>query len=90
MSKYSGWYSVSDEAFYAESEIIEKDNIKLCEASGSVVEWVEEESYFFKLSEFQNLLIKHYEDNPEFIQPSSRRNESNELCKRWLKRLVRF
>ena len=75
LSKYSGWYSVSDEAFYAESEIIEKDNIKLSEASGSVVEWVEEESYFFKLSEFQNLLIKHYEDNPEFIQPSSRRNE---------------
>ena len=75
LSKYSGWYSVSDEAFYTESEIVEKDNIKLCEASGSVVEWVEEESYFFKLSEFQNLLIKHYEDNPEFIQPSSRRNE---------------
>ena len=75
LSKYSGWYSISDEAFYTESEIVEKDNIKLCEASGSVVEWVEEESYFFKLSEFQNLLIKHYEDNPEFIQPSSRRNE---------------
>ena len=75
LSKYSGWYSVSDEAFYTESEIVEKDNIKLCEASGSVVEWVEEESYFFKLSKFQNLLIKHYEDNPEFIQPSSRRNE---------------
>ena len=75
LSKYSGWYSVSDEAFYTESEIIEKDKIKLCEATGSAVEWVEEESYFFKLSEFQNLLIKHYEDNPEFIQPSSRRNE---------------
>jgi len=75
LSKYSGWYSVSDEAFYTESEIIEKDKMKLCEATGSAVEWVEEESYFFKLSEFQNLLIKHYEDNPEFIQPSSRRNE---------------
>lgn len=75
LSKYSGWYSVSDEAFYTESEIIEKDKIKLCEATGSVVEWVEEESYFFKLSEFQNLLIKHFEDNPEFIQPASRRNE---------------
>jgi methionyl-tRNA synthetase len=75
LSKYSGWYSVSDEAFYTESEIVEKDKIKLCEATGSAVEWVEEESYFFKLSEFQNLLIKHYEDNPEFIQPSSRRNE---------------
>ena len=75
LSKYSGWYSVSDEAFYTESEIIEKNKIKLCEATGSAVEWVEEDSYFFKLSEFQNLLIKHYEDNPEFIQPSSRKNE---------------
>ena len=75
LSKYRGWYSVSDEAFYSESEIIEKNKIKLCEATGSTVEWVEEESYFFKLSEFQNLLIKYYEDNPEFIQPSSRRNE---------------
>tara|TARA_B110000977_G_scaffold200908_1_gene293127 strand:- start:1264 stop:2766 length:1503 start_codon:yes stop_codon:yes gene_type:complete len=75
LSKYSGWYSVSDEAFYNENEIIEKDNNKICKATGSIVEWVEEESYFFRLSEFQNILIKHYEDNPEFIQPASRRNE---------------
>jgi len=87
LSKYCGWYSVSDEAFYTESEIVEKDNIKLCEASGSVVEWVEEESYFFKLSEFQNLLIKHYENNPEFIQPSSRRNEVMSFVKGGLKDL---
>ena len=56
-------------------------------ASGSVVEWVEEESYFFKLSEFQNLLIKHYEDNPEFIQPSSRRKEVMSFVKGGLKDL---
>ena len=75
LSKYSGWYSVSDEAFYTENEIIEKGNTKICESTGSIVEWVEEESYFFKLSKFQNILIKHYEDNPSFIQPKSRRNE---------------
>ena len=87
LSKYTGWYSVSDEAFYAESEIIEKDKIKFCEATGSAVEWVEEESYFFKLSEFQNILIKHYEDNPYFIQPSSRRNEVMSFVKGGLKDL---
>jgi methionyl-tRNA synthetase len=87
LSKYTGWYSVSDEAFYAESEIIEKDKIKLCEATGSAVEWVEEESYFFKLSKFQNLLIKHYEDNPDFIQPPSRRNEVMSFVKGGLKDL---
>ena len=75
LSKYSGWYSVSDEAFYTKNEIIKKKNENICEATGSVVEWVEEESYFFKLSKFQNILIKYYEDNPEFIQPISRRNE---------------
>ena len=46
LSKYSGWYSVSDEAFYSEDEIELKDNIKIAKSSGSPVEWVEEESYF--------------------------------------------
>ena len=87
LSKYSGWYSISDEAFYSESEIIDKENIKLCEATGSIVEWVEEESYFFKLSEFQDILIKHYEDNPDFIQPASRRNEVISFVKDGLKDL---
>ena len=52
LSKYSGWYSVSDEAFYSENEIEEKDNIKISKLSGSKVEWVEEESFFFKLSKW--------------------------------------
>ena len=46
LSKYSGWYSISDEAYYNEDEIIDKDGKKIAEASGSLVEWIEEESYF--------------------------------------------
>ena len=53
LSKYKGWYSVSDEAYYDEDEIITKDNKKLSKSSGSTVDWVEEESYFFKLSNWQ-------------------------------------
>ena len=75
LSKYSGWYSVSDEAFYSEDEIEEIDGVKKNIASGSLVEWVEEESYFFRLSKWQEPLLKFYTDNPEFIQPESRRNE---------------
>ncbi len=75
LSKYSGWYSVSDEAFYSEDEIIEIDGKKKSKISNSLVEWVEEESYFFKLSKWQNPLLKFYSDNPKFILPDSRRNE---------------
>ena len=75
LSKYSGWYSVSDEAFYTEDEIEEIDGVKKNIASGSLVEWVEEESYFFRLSKWQEPLLKFYTENPEFIQPESRRNE---------------
>ena len=75
LSKYSGWYSVSDEAFYTEDEIEEIDGVKKNIASGSLVEWVEEESYFFRLSKWQEPLLKFYTENPEFIKPESRRNE---------------
>ena len=75
LSKYSGWYSVSDEAFYSEDEIEIKNNIKISVNSGSKVEWVEEESYFFKLSKWQNKLLEYYNNNPEFILPKSRKNE---------------
>ena len=54
LSKYSGWYSVSDEAFYSEDEIDTKENFKISKISGSKVEWVEEESFFFKLSDRLN------------------------------------
>jgi methionyl-tRNA synthetase len=87
LSKYSGWYSVSDEAFYAEDEVEIKNNKKISISSGSLVEWVEEESYFFKLSKFQNKLLEFYEKNPEFILPNSRRNEVIKFVKGGLKDL---
>lgn len=68
--KYSGWYSVRDEAFYSESEI--KDGIA---PTGAPVEWMEEESYFFNLSKWEDKLLEFYENNPDFILPKSRRNE---------------
>jgi methionyl-tRNA synthetase len=75
LSKYSGWYSVSDEAFYSDDEIETIDSLKKSKSSGSLVEWVEEESYFFKLSKWQKPLLKFYKDNPKFILPESRKNE---------------
>jgi methionyl-tRNA synthetase len=87
LSKYSGWYSVSDEAFYTEGEITTKNNIKVSISSGSPVEWVEEESYFFKLSKWQNKLLEYYEENPNFILPKSRRNEVISFVKSGLKDL---
>lgn len=75
LAKYSGWYSVRDEAFYSEDEINEdKDGNKIA-PNGSELEWVEEPSYFFKLSSWQDKLLKFYKDNQEFISPKSRYNE---------------
>lgn len=70
LGKYSGWYSVRDEAFYAESELT--DGLA---PTGAPVEWLEEESYFFELSKWQDKLLDFYENNPDFIKPESRRNE---------------
>ena len=87
LSKYSGWYSVSDEAFYNEDEIEEKNDNKVSKLSGSPVEWVEEESYFFKLSKWQEPLLKFYSENPNFILPNSRKNEVISFVKSGLKDL---
>ena len=87
LSKYSGWYSVSDEAFYSENEIVTKDDIKICKSSGSKVEWVEEESFFFKLSKWENKLLEYYKKNPDFINPQSRKNEVISFVKNGLKDL---
>jgi len=87
LSKYSGWYSVSDEAFYNDDEIETKDGKKISITSGSKVEWVEEESYFFKLSKWQDKLLDYYEKNPSFILPNSRRNEVINFVKSGLKDL---
>ena len=87
LSKYSGWYSISDEAFYSEDEIIDKDGIKVSITSGSHVEWIEEESYFFRLSKWQDKLLDYYEKNPNFILPKSRKNEVISFVKSGLKDL---
>ena len=86
-SKYSGWYSVSDEAFYNEEEIEEKEGKKVSVSSGSSVEWVEEESFFFKLSKWQKPLLEFYDNNKNFILPESRRNEVISFVKGGLKDL---
>lgn len=70
LGKYAGWYAVRDEAFYAESELIDGKA-----PTGAEVEWVEEPSYFFRLSDYQEKLLAFYEANPDFIMPPSRRNE---------------
>ena len=75
LSKYKGWYSVSDEAYYNSDEIIEKNGKEFSTFSGSQVEWVEEESFFFKLSSWQKKLLEFYDNNSKFILPISRRNE---------------
>ena len=87
LSKYSGWYSVSDEAFYVEDEIIDKNGSKIAETSGSPVEWIEEESYFFRLSKWQDKLLDYYESNSDFISPKSRKNEVVSFVKGGLKDL---
>ena len=87
LSKYAGWYSVSDEAFYNEDEIESKNNIKTSINSGSPVEWVEEESFFFKLSKWQEKLLDYYDKNPDFILPTSRKNEVISFVKSGLKDL---
>ena len=87
ISKYSGWYSISDEAFYGNDEISEKNENKIATASGSIVEWIEEESFFFRLSKWQDKLLNYYEKNPQFIAPKSRKNEVISFVKSGLKDL---
>ena len=87
LDKYSGWYSVSDEAFYDEDEIESINEKKVSKSSGSTVEWVEEESYFFKLSSWSNKLLEFYNTNPNFILPTSRKNEVVKFVEKGLKDL---
>ena len=87
LSKYSGWYSVSDEAFYNEDELKEIEGKKIAISSGSTVEWVDEESFFFRLSKWEKPLLKFYEDNPNFICPESKKNEVISFVKNGLKDL---
>ncbi|MBB3607941.1 methionine--tRNA ligase [Rhizobium sp. BK602] len=84
---YAGWYSVRDEAYYQENETeLRADGVRYG-PQGTPVEWVQEESYFFKLSEYQDRLLKLYEENPDFIGPAERRNEVISFVKSGLKDL---
>jgi methionyl-tRNA synthetase len=84
---YAGWYSVRDEAYYQENETeLRADGVRYG-PQGTPVEWVEEASYFFKLSEYQDRLLKLYEENPDFIGPAERRNEVISFVKSGLKDL---
>jgi len=74
-STYTGWYSVRDEAYFDESELTETPSGKKLAPSGAEVSWVEEPSYFFRLSAFADRLLKLYDEQPDFIAPKERRNE---------------
>lgn len=75
LGKYDGWYSVRDEAYFGENELSEGPNGTKLAPTGAPVEWVEESSYFFRLSAYTEKLLKFYDENPGFIEPTSRRNE---------------
>ena len=86
LSNYEGWYSVRDEAFYTENELTKQNGVFIA-PSGAKVEWLKEESYFFKLSEWQEKLITFYKKNPDAIKPKSRYNEVLSFIKSGLKDL---
>ena len=75
LAGYKGWYSVRDEAFYAESETVLGANGIRLGPQGTQVEWTEEQTYFFRLSKYEKKLLKLYEEKPDFILPPERRNE---------------
>ncbi|CAN5158308.1 methionine--tRNA ligase [soil metagenome] len=87
LDKYAGWYSVRDEAYYNEDDIEERDGKKFAIATGTPVDWVEEESYFFRLSAYQDRLLKLYADQPDFVGPVERRNEVHSFVTRGLQDL---
>jgi methionyl-tRNA synthetase len=75
LDRYEGWYSVRDEAYYDESELAEGEGGEKLSPQGTPVEWTVEESWFFRLSKYQEPLLAIYRDNPEFVRPETRRNE---------------
>jgi methionyl-tRNA synthetase len=87
LDSYAGWYSVRDEAYYAEDEtVVGEDNVRRG-PQGTPVEWVEEKSYFFKLSAYQDRLLALYAERPDFIGPDSRKNEVVSFVKSGLRDL---
>ena len=77
VGKYEGWYSVADETFFRDSEVVDGRAIE----SGAAVEWVSEENYYFRLSAYSDRLLARIESHPEFLQPNTRRNEVLALIK---------
>lgn len=75
LDRYEGWYSVRDEAFYDESELVDGEGGAKLSPQGTPVEWTKEETWFFRLSKYQDALLALYRDQPDFIRPESRRNE---------------
>ncbi|HEY1155444.1 MAG TPA: methionine--tRNA ligase, partial [Arthrobacter sp.] len=88
LDKYEGWYSVRDEAFYAEDETVVKDDgVRYSKETDTEVTWTAEESYFFRLSAYQDKLLALYESHPEFGAPQYRFNEVISFVKRGLEDL---
>lgn len=75
LGRYEGWYSVRDEAYYDEKELVVADTGEKLSPQGTLVDWTVEESWFFRLSKYQEPLLRHYAHNPDFIRPEARRNE---------------
>jgi methionyl-tRNA synthetase len=87
LSKYAGWYSVRDEAYYNEDETEEREGRRFSISTSTLVEWVEEENYTFKLSAYADRLLAHYAKNPDFILPEQYRNEISSFVKGGLRDL---
>jgi methionyl-tRNA synthetase len=84
LAKYTGWYSVRDEAYFDEGELTDGPNGEKLAPSGAPAEWVEEESYFFRLSAYAEKLLAHYEAHPEFVTPEKYLNEIVAFVRRGL------
>ena len=89
LGRFAGWYCVRDEAFYDESELIERPEWPRA-PTGAEVEWLEEENYFFRLSAWQDRLLAYYEANPEAVAPRSRRNEVISFVRAGLEATCRY
>nr|WP_231366099.1 methionine--tRNA ligase [Zhihengliuella flava] len=88
LDKYAGWYSVRDEAYYAEEDTeLREDGLRYATETDTEVTWTEEESYFFRLSAYQDKLLEHYRNHPDFGAPRSRFNEVIRFVERGLQDL---
>ncbi len=87
LDRYEGWYSVRDEAYFDEDELVVADDGTRLAPTGTEVEWTVEESWFFRLSRFQEPLLKLFAEQPDFVQPASRLNEMRAFVERGLKDL---